>query len=76
MKASAIVSKIRRTGDIRLGPGDRIQTKKCSPDLRELVRQSECLVGAWLREERASKKWEASGRNPEWWRTDQGDFRG
>lgn len=23
---------------------------------------------AWLREERASRAWEASGRNPAWWR--------
>jgi len=68
MNASTIVRRIRRNGDIRLGPGDKIQTRKCSENLRELVRQSEYLVGAWLREERACKKWEASGRNPEWWR--------
>jgi hypothetical protein len=68
MKTSTIVRRIRRNGDIRLGPGDKIQTRKCPQDLRELVRQSEYLVGAWLREERASRKWEASDRNSDWWR--------
>ena len=70
LNASSIVRKIRRTGDIRLGPGDKIQTKKCPAELRELARKNEYLVRAWLREEIASKKWEASGRNPDWWRTE------
>ena len=70
MTVGQIISKIRRKGDIRLGPRDRIQTRKCSAELRQLVRLNEYAVKATLREELASRKWEASGHDPRWWEMD------
>jgi len=69
LSASKLIAKIRRSGgDIRIGHEGQIQFKNCSPRLKELVRRERYCVLAFLREERATKAWEASGRDPNWWR--------
>jgi len=65
--ALELVLKIRRKGDIRLGPADRIQVKRCPAELKQLARMNEYALRAILKEERAARRWEASGRNPRWW---------
>ena len=70
MTIDEIISKIRRKGDIRLGPADRLQIRKCSRELKQLVRMNEYAVKAILKDERAARRCEASGRDPRWWAAD------
>lgn len=78
MKASTLIARIRSAGGaIRLHPKDddrvqvmpgRLKAKKWT-GLKKQLRENRYLVIACLREERASRHWEQSGRAPGWWRT-------
>jgi hypothetical protein len=69
MTSYELIQRLRRQGgDIRLGPEGKLQTKNCPKNLKRAISRSKPRLIAWLREERASKAWEASGRNPSWWR--------
>jgi hypothetical protein len=69
MTSHELLQRLRRQGgDIRLGPEGQLQTRKCPKDLKRAISRSKPKLIAWLREQRASREWEASSRNPEWWR--------
>lgn len=59
----------RRGGDIRLGSNGQIQIRNCPEKLKPAIQKHKLFVVAWLKEERASKYWEASGKDPQWWRS-------
>jgi hypothetical protein len=58
----------RQGGEIRLGPQGQLQVRNCPEKLKRTISRAKVTLIAWLGEERASREWEASGRNPGWWR--------
>ena len=76
MSITALLLRLRANGgDVRLGPDDCLQVRRGSIKpaawqvWKKRLKQDTAGVIAVLHEERATRYWEASGRDPQWWRT-------
>lgn len=69
MTSYELIRSLRRQGgDIRLGTEGQLEVRDCPEKLKPAISRAKPRLTAWLRDLRASKEWEASGRNPDWWR--------
>jgi hypothetical protein len=83
MTISALVEKIERMGgqfvvEVKTRQASIMWPPEPTPKeqiafhrLDRLARQQHYCLTAWLLEREASRRWEASGRDPHWWRTDE-----
>ena len=68
--AHQLLQRIRKAGgEVRLGPDGKLQHRNVPQPLKRKLARNYYLIQTWLAEQRASVAWEASGKNPEWWRS-------
>ena len=70
MSGSAVICRIERAGgSLKLRPDGTIACRDVPPGCLADLRANEYLVRAILRERLASRLWELSGKDPNWWRS-------
>ncbi len=68
MKASLLVYLIEHHGGRFIVRGRSVAAVDVPAKFQKALEQEAYLVTAFVLEREASRKWEASGHNPNWWR--------